>query len=410
MPDRRSVSVPSYRRHKQSGQAVVTLRDVASWQRRDVLLGKHGTAASRAEYARVIAEWEAAGRRILETEAVADLTINELAASFWDHVENYYPCRDDGATPEADEYKAALKPMRALFGDTIAAEFGPLKLKAMREQMIKDGLSRSTINKRVWRVKKMFAWGAENELVPATVWHALLAVKGLARGRSGARETDPVKPVDEVHVTATLPFLPPPLRVMIRLQLLTGMRPGEFCRMRACDIDQSGPVWLYRPTTHKNAWRGKDRVVAIGPQGKLLLKPFLEDAEPAAFLFRPADAMAHLWRERREARVSKVQPSQEDRRKEDPEVQPGERYITQSYGAAIVYAIKRANKIRRKADAEPIPRWSPNQLRHAHGTTVRKQFGIEAAQTALGHETLVASQVYAERNLALAVKVAAEVG
>jgi hypothetical protein len=56
----RPPSIPSYRKHKQSGQAIVTLSDGLGG-RRDVLLGKYGTADSRQEYARVIAEWEAAG-------------------------------------------------------------------------------------------------------------------------------------------------------------------------------------------------------------------------------------------------------------------------------------------------------------------------------------------------------------
>jgi hypothetical protein len=54
--------IPSYRHHKQSGQAVVTLPDGLGG-RRDVLLGKYDTPESRAEYARVLAEWEASGRR-----------------------------------------------------------------------------------------------------------------------------------------------------------------------------------------------------------------------------------------------------------------------------------------------------------------------------------------------------------
>jgi hypothetical protein len=58
----RSRSIPTYRRHKQSKQAIVTLTDGLGG-RRDVLLGRHGSAESRREYARVIAEWEAAGRR-----------------------------------------------------------------------------------------------------------------------------------------------------------------------------------------------------------------------------------------------------------------------------------------------------------------------------------------------------------
>lgn len=60
-----------------------------------------------------------------------------------------------------------------------------------------------------------------------------------------------------------------------------------------------------------------------------------------------------------------------------------------------------------KAGVKP---WAPNQLRHAHGTEVRKKYGLEAAQVALGHERADVTQVYAEKNLALAVKVAAEIG
>ena len=51
--------VPSYRRHKQSGQAIVTLTDALTGRRRDVLLGRHGTKASKEEYRRVVLDWEA---------------------------------------------------------------------------------------------------------------------------------------------------------------------------------------------------------------------------------------------------------------------------------------------------------------------------------------------------------------
>ncbi len=74
-------SVPSYRLHRQSGQAVVTLPDGLGG-RRDVLLGKFGTAESRQEYARVISEWEATGRRLPPPSAegsAPSLSVNELA-------------------------------------------------------------------------------------------------------------------------------------------------------------------------------------------------------------------------------------------------------------------------------------------------------------------------------------------
>jgi hypothetical protein len=59
---------PSYRHHKQSGQAVVTLIDPAG-MRRDVLLGPYGASADHQEYARVILEWETAGWRLPALDA-----------------------------------------------------------------------------------------------------------------------------------------------------------------------------------------------------------------------------------------------------------------------------------------------------------------------------------------------------
>ena len=50
-------SVPKYRQHKQSGQAIVTLNG------RDFLLGHYGTKASGAKYDRLIAEWLDRGRQ-----------------------------------------------------------------------------------------------------------------------------------------------------------------------------------------------------------------------------------------------------------------------------------------------------------------------------------------------------------
>ena len=92
-------SVPSYRLHKQSGQAIVTLTD-GTGRRRDVLLGKHATPESRAEYARVIAEWEAAGRTLPRTLADHDLSVNELICALWPHAEQHYRRPDGSPTAE----------------------------------------------------------------------------------------------------------------------------------------------------------------------------------------------------------------------------------------------------------------------------------------------------------------------
>ncbi|WP_149113767.1 site-specific integrase [Limnoglobus roseus] len=61
---------------------------------------------------------------------------------------------------------------------------------------------------------------------------------------------------------------------LIRFQQLTGCRPGEACLLRMCDIDRSGPVWVYTPHHHKLAHRGKSRTIAVGPKAQLLVPSF----------------------------------------------------------------------------------------------------------------------------------------
>ena len=50
-------------------------------------------------------------------------------------------------------------------------------------------------------------------------------------------------------------------------------------------------------------------------------------------------------------------------------------------------------------DRAGIPRWAPNQPRHAAGTEIRKEYGLEAAQVILGHAKADVTQVYAEANM-----------
>jgi len=49
-------------------------------------------------------------------------------------------------------------------------------------------------------------------------------------------------------------------------------------------------------------------------------------------------------------------------------------------------------------------------LRHSRGTEVRKIYGIEAAQVVLGHARADVTEVYAEKNLELAMQIAKETG
>jgi len=70
-----TVTPPSYRHHKPSGRAVVTLNG------KDHYLGPWQSPASRAEYKRLLAEWMAVGQIIVPAEApVTSIIIAELLA------------------------------------------------------------------------------------------------------------------------------------------------------------------------------------------------------------------------------------------------------------------------------------------------------------------------------------------
>jgi hypothetical protein len=194
MPRRRK-PVPSYRLHKQSGQAIVTLTDGLG-KRRDVLLGRYGTPESQAEYRRVLAEWQAAGGRLQQPSqgTAAGLTVNELLVACWQHAVTYYGFDREPDRGDAFCLRDALRVVKELYGHTPAKDFGPLALKAVRQAMVGKGWSRNYVNSQTSRVRRVFRWGAEEEMVPGAVFQNLRAVAGLRRGKSQARETEKVRP------------------------------------------------------------------------------------------------------------------------------------------------------------------------------------------------------------------------
>ena len=195
--------------------------------------------------------------------------------------------------------------------------------------MVDGGLCRNEINRRVRLIVRGFKWAVAEGMVPPSVHHGLKAVDGLKKGRCGVRESAPVKAVPDAFVDAILPHVSRQVAAMIQLQRLTGMRPGEVVIMRTMDINTSGSIWEYRPESHKTEHHDKDRVIFIGPKAQAILKPWLR-TDLAAYLFSPREAMAELATALRAARKTKVQPSQQDRRKKRPKRVPGEQYTTLS--------------------------------------------------------------------------------
>ncbi|HAU36316.1 MAG TPA: site-specific integrase, partial [Phycisphaerales bacterium] len=338
MTTQKSPRIPKYRLHAPSGLGVVRLNG------RDIYLGTHGTKESRQEYGRLINEWLANNRLFVPNDDAtgrpADLTVNELILSYLNFAKGYY-VKNGEPTGEMHNVKDALRPVAELYGNTFAADFGPRALKAVRQAMIEADLCRNVINSRINRVRRMFKWAVENELVQPHILEGLRAVAPLLQGRSVARETKPVEPVREELIDPVLAAAPRQVAAMIRLQRLAGMRPSEVTSMRAADIDMTLKVWAYKPQTHKTEHHGRSRIIYLGPQAQEVVKQFLT-GNPTVYLFDPRQVVAeYRQRIREEAKCPRAEDKLSRRRK-PPRRAPHEKYTRNSYARAIVKACDRA--------------------------------------------------------------------
>jgi integrase len=417
--------IPKYRHFKPKNLAVVRIDG------HDHYLGKYDSPESRERYRRLISEWLApgAGARPREgTTATSDSpTVNEVMLAFWRHAEKHYRRADGTPTQELENLRDALHPLRRLYGSTPAAEFGPLALRAIQQDLVRSSLCRTTVNARVNRIRRVFKWAVGLEMIPSSVHQALQVVPGLQKGRTDAREPAGVGPVPIERVEATLPHLNRTVAAMVRVQLLTGCRAEEAMTMRGCGLTPGAPNWQYRPSWHKTGWRGKDRVIVVGPRAQEVLKEFLEaKADSRAYLFDPRDVVEAHHAERAGRRKSRRTPSELAQKNARPGQGHADHYNRRSYRQAVVRACDRAfphpelSKIRPKEltvdqrrelkEWRKQHRWSPLQLRHTAATTIRSRFGLEASQVVLGHARADVTQLYAERDLARAHSIMAEMG
>lgn len=395
--------IPSYRPHKATGQARVTI------QGKDYYLGRYGSPESRAKYRRLIAEYckgaaPTAEPRTNSPRAGAPCSVAELCGEYLAWAKREYRTSDGDETGSVENVRQALRALFELFADTDAAEFGPKSLVRLREDLVKRGLARSTVNDRIAIVRRAFKWAVQEEKVAPGVYHGLQTVSGLRRDRGGARETEPVHPAPERAIEAALPFMPEPVQAMTRLQLLTGARPSEIALMRPVEIDRNGAVWVYRPATHKNRWRGQERMIYIGPKGQEVIRAFLRPGLQDKFLFSPTVAELRRRDRLRAARKTPLYPSHvralERKRKAKPQRQPRDRYDVGTYRQAIARACRRAN----------VAPWKPNQLRHNAATRLRAEFGLDVAKAVLGHTRVETTQIYAEADRNRAMQAIASVG
>jgi len=394
-------TVPKYALHKHTGQARVRISGKDHW------LGKHGSPESYEKYASVIHEWQQAPKTVIPS----DLTVGQFVMLYMEHCKKHY--RKGGElTSEVSVVKIPLRHLNKLARRIQARDVTPRMLKAVREAMMKAGYVRVSINRHIGRIRRMFKWGVAEELIPLNTYLGLGTLTGLQAGRTNAREAAPVLPVPEDWINAIEPFVSRPIWGMIQMQRATGMRPGEVRIMRGCDLNTTGEIWEYTPSSHKTEHHNKRRVVAIGPAGQQILKEFLR-TNLQEYLFCPQDVRKGRARKLYSAysyakgitRGCELAFGMPDKlRRVDHYLDSLEHFTEDQRSILRKTLLKDAAKWRAKHC------WSPNRLRHNFATRARREFGIEAARVTLGHSSAVTSEIYAERDLEAARAVVAKIG
>ena len=100
MPKKR---IPSYRLHKPTGLAVVTL------QGKDCYLGKYNSKASWEEYQDLVRDYLANDCKLPPTRSNNAITIEELVVKFLEYAEGYYQ-KNGKVTATLSHCKLALSP------------------------------------------------------------------------------------------------------------------------------------------------------------------------------------------------------------------------------------------------------------------------------------------------------------
>lgn len=343
---------PVYGCHKGSARTTVNGKRI--------YLGAFNSPESKAAFEKIMADWEAAHAERRPTVNV-ELTVSRLAVLFLKYAEVEY-VRDGKPTGEIHNFRMALRNLNNGFHGVRVIDFGPKKLKQLQNQLVATGYSQNTINGQIRRIKQVIEWGVSEELVSCVVSQSLSSVKGLRTGKTAARAPKPKGPVSKAHVNAIKPFVTRPMWGLIQFMLLTGCRPSEALSLRWSCIDTTKAVWTYIPKQHKTAWRGKPRVIVIGPQGQQLLNSYREMSR-SDFVFDPQVGYDEFVRmtHGEHAKTRKV----------------GEHYTRHSLNSAVSTACERAG----------IPHWSPGQLRKTRATQARRDGDLETAQQILGHSS-----------------------
>ena len=319
---------------------------------------------------------------------------------------------------EAYRISLAIFPLAEYFPDLLADDFNPLHLKEFQKFIVeseKYNWCRKLINERIRCIKRMFKWATSEMLISIHTYTVLTTVEGLRKGRTVARESKKVMPADLSMVKAIIACVTPVVSDMIQIQLYTGMRSGELCKMRPCDIERKESIWKYKPESHKTEYLGHDKIILLGPKtqkilSKYLLRPLSEHC------FKPDESYKQSLQRKSANRKTPLSCGNRPGSNCKGTRKFKDCFDSDTYMKVIKRACKAEypapeglNKEQKKQWYKEHS-WHPHQLRHNAATMIRKEFGLDAARAVLGHKSVVITNEYAELDLKKAENVARIIG
>ncbi|MCA9136903.1 MAG: tyrosine-type recombinase/integrase [Planctomycetales bacterium] len=345
-------AMPAYRFHI-SGQAVVTLGG------KDFYLGPHDSPESRVKYLTLVGEYQRNGLRAPDQPThqmdlaitVSGVTTEFRATKLKSFDRNpAHKCRFENLCKLLDDE----------YGDTPAKDFGPRKLADLRELLVVDGNCRKYVNSQIRFIVRIFKHALSRELIEPGQLVALESLESLKKGE--AKDNPPRKPASLELIHKTLPHLCDDSAAMVRIQLATGCRPSELFTLTPAEVDQSGEVWMIRKTSHKTAHHGKQKVIPIVGDARDAIAPFLLGPENEVCF---TNASGTPWNRNTYRR-----------------------------------------RITRQCETLKIDRWTPYQIRHLVGQSVRDKLSAEHVQAILGHSRISMVETYSRASEHKAVEAA----
>lgn len=376
--------LPKIKRRADRNLAYVTIKG------RRIYLGKWGSAETYRKYAQIISDptFASSSEKCVNDELAPPLKMiqdkrgknrDEKAATISTLFSAYthsYQTRPRYSRTDLNRIKHTLSVILETVSDIRIKDFGIIEMKKIKDRLLSSTFkhggkeqhySRSYINKILGTIKTAFRFGANELICSENDWMRIKCLDLVRAGRTQARESEGYRLITDEEFSAVLPYLQPFYRDMITLLESCGMRPSELCSMRGDEIDRSKDIWVYTPSHHKTATRGKQRYIAFTKEERKLLEKYMNDG----YLFTPERAVREQGRTRANPSSLRdfIDPLSLSKRLKD----------------AVRKAIK-AGKLK-----EP---WTLYNLRHKAITRIRVKYGVEYAQHFAGHSTILTQQYY----------------